>query len=75
MIITATEFKSNLGRYLELVDKEDIVITRNGKRIAKLIAANKDKSDILRALTGIIPADVSLETAREERLRKYESSN
>ena len=73
MIITATEFKSNLGRYLELVDKEDIMITRNGKRIAKLTAAAKDRTDILSALTGIVPSDVSLETAREERLRKYEN--
>ena len=73
MIITATEFKSNMGRYLEMVDKEDIVITRNGKRIAKLTAASKDKSDILQALTGIVPAGVSLENAREERLRKYEN--
>ena len=75
MIITATEFKSNLGHYLELVDKQDIVITRNGKRIAKLTAATKDRSDILRALTGIVPSDVSLETAREERRRKYESGD
>jgi prevent-host-death family protein len=33
MIITATELKANLGHYLELVAKEDIVITPNGKRI------------------------------------------
>ena len=73
MIITATEFKSNLGHYLEAVEKEDIIITRNGKRIAKLTDATKDKSDILEALTGIIPSDVSLEESREERLRKYEN--
>jgi prevent-host-death family protein len=73
MIITATEFKSNLGRYLDLVGDEDIVITRNGKRIAKLTDAAKDKTDILRALTGIVPSDVSLEEAREERMRKHEN--
>jgi prevent-host-death family protein len=73
MIITATEFKSNLGRYLDLVGEEDIVITRNGKRIAKLTDAAKDKTDILLALTGIVPANVSLEEMREERLRKHEN--
>lgn len=72
MIITATEFKSNFGRYLEMVEKEDIVITRNGKRIARLTAASRDRSHILQALTGIVPADVSLETEKQERLRKYE---
>jgi prevent-host-death family protein len=73
MIVTATEFKSNLGRYLDLVGKEDIVITRNGKRIAKLTDAAKDKTDILRALTGIVPPNVSLKEMREERLRKHEN--
>ena len=72
MIVTATEFKSNLGRYLGLVGTQDIVITRNGKRIAKLTDAAKDKADILRALTGIVPPHASLEDAKEDRLRKYE---
>jgi prevent-host-death family protein len=73
MIITATEFKSNLGHYLGLVGQEDIVITRNGKRIAKLTDAAKDKTDILRALTGIVPPNVSLQEAKEERLSRYEN--
>ena len=72
MLVTATEFKSNLGRYLGLVGTQDIVITRNGKRIAKLTDAAKDKTDILRALIGIVPSQVSLEDAKDERLRKYE---
>ena len=73
MIVTATEFKSNLGRYLEMVEKEDIVITRNGKRIAKLTDAAKNKTDILRALAGIVPSSVLLKQEREERLRRYEN--
>jgi prevent-host-death family protein len=73
MIITATEFKSNLSHYLDLVGEKDIVITRNGKRIAKLTDAAKDKTDILRALTGIVPSHVSLTEGREERLRKHEN--
>ena len=75
MIVTATEFKTNLGRYLEVVESEDIVITRNGKRIARLTDAARDKTDILRALTGIVPADISLEEAKEERLRRHENRN
>ena len=31
MSITATELKTNLGKYLMLAEKEDIYITRNGK--------------------------------------------
>ena len=35
MSITATELKSNLGKYLKLAENEDIFITRNGKVVAK----------------------------------------
>jgi len=39
MIITATEFKTNLGKYFDLVANEDIWISKNGKTIAKLTVA------------------------------------
>jgi hypothetical protein len=32
-----------------------------------------DKTGILRSLTGIMPSNVSMEEAREERLRKHEN--
>jgi prevent-host-death family protein len=37
MEITATEFKTNLGKYLDDVGREDVVITKNGKPVARLI--------------------------------------
>ncbi len=37
MVVTATEFKANFGKYLELITKEDILITRNGKTVAKVV--------------------------------------
>ncbi|UQZ91117.1 type II toxin-antitoxin system prevent-host-death family antitoxin [Deltaproteobacteria bacterium Smac51] len=67
MIITSTEFKTNIGKYLDLVDSEEIIITRNGKRVAKLVDAT-DKSDLVKALKGVLPVDASLEAAKEERL-------
>lgn len=73
MIVTATEFKSNLGRYLEIVNKENITITRNGRRIAKLIDASHDKTDVLQSLIGILPSSVTAEEAREGRLVKHEN--
>ena len=36
VIVTATEFKTNLGKYLEMAMKQDIFITKNGKNIARL---------------------------------------
>lgn len=40
--ITATEFKTNFGKYLDLALKEDILITRNGH---PLFILSKTKSD------------------------------
>ena len=35
MIVTATEFKNNLGKYLEMAAIQDVFITKNGKNIAR----------------------------------------
>ncbi|WNV59622.1 type II toxin-antitoxin system prevent-host-death family antitoxin [Oscillospiraceae bacterium NTUH-002-81] len=70
MSITATELKSNLGKYLLLAATEDIFITKNGKVIAKLSNPHQDRVDMAKSLFGILPDDVSLEEAREERLEK-----
>jgi prevent-host-death family protein len=35
MLITATEFKKDFGKYLTLAAEKEIIITKNGKRIAK----------------------------------------
>jgi len=72
MFVTATEFKSNIGRYLTMANTEDIVITRNGKSVAKLTHARDVKLLTLRSMRGILKgSDVDLQKAREERLAKY----
>ena len=70
MSITATELKSNLGKYLLLAATEDIFITRNGKVVAKLTTPHQDRVDVAQSLFGILPADMTLEEAREEHLRR-----
>ncbi len=66
--ITDTEFKMNFGKYLMLAETEDIYITKNGKVVAKLTNPNQDRVDIANSLFGILPADISVEDARNERL-------
>ena len=54
MIVTATDLKTNLVKYLDLLDTEDIIVTRNGRRVARLI---RDEEDILaevQSLYGIL---------------------
>ena len=54
MTITATEFKTNFGKYLELADSEDIFITKNGKTIALLTDPQAKKFEILDGLVGVL---------------------
>ncbi len=68
MSITATELKMNLGKYLLLAEKEDVFITRNGKVVAKLTNPYQDRVETAKSLFGILPADITLEEARKERL-------
>lgn len=68
MTVTATEFESNLGKYLALAETEDIYISKNGKVTVKLVSSNLDKVAIMKSLFGCIPADITLEESKKERL-------
>lgn len=70
MSVTAAELEINLGKYLKLAETEDVYITQNGKIIAKLTNPNADRVEMAKSLFGIIPADITLEEARDERLSK-----
>lgn len=72
MIVTATEFKTNFGKYLEMIAKEDIFITRNGKTVAKVVNPQVSAVDSLRGMLKDVPSDIDLNSLREERLSKYE---
>ena len=70
MSITATELKMNLSKYLMPAEKEDIYITRNGKVVAKLTNPYQDRVDMAKSLFGVLPADITLEESKKERLNK-----
>lgn len=70
MSITATELKLNLGKYLMLSATEDIFITKNGKVVAKLSNPFQDRVDIAKSLFGVLPNDMTLEEAQQERLER-----
>lgn len=71
MMITATELKNNIGKYLALAATQDIYITKNGKNIAKLTSAAADKVALLDSLVGIVPdKGLTLDDIKRERLEK-----
>ena len=78
MIVNATEFKTRAGKYLEIVDKEEIIITRNGKEVAKLVPIKKQGTPNADFLYGLLSdsekKEATIDQIREERIKeKYEA--
>ncbi|MCL2801004.1 MAG: type II toxin-antitoxin system Phd/YefM family antitoxin [Treponema sp.] len=73
MVVTATQFKSSIGHYLDTVaEKKNVYITKNGKVIAKLSDPSEDKMAVLGSLLGIIPQNhMSLDDIKRERLARH----
>jgi len=75
--ITATELKANLSKYLTLAEREDVVITKSGKSVAKIIGITQDKVNDIESLFGCIPwngEEIDIKQFKAERLsKKYES--
>ena len=77
-VITATELKLNLGKYLSRTSTEEIGITKNGKLVARLVPAKEYKADSLIGVlgAGALPKDFDgdyRELLWEMRMRDYES--
>ncbi|MCL2360367.1 MAG: type II toxin-antitoxin system Phd/YefM family antitoxin [Defluviitaleaceae bacterium] len=76
MVVTATDLKTNLGKYLDLLDTEDIIVTRNGRKIARLIRDEEDVLAEVQSLYGILSVSEGDEKAEpknnEERVRRYD---
>ena len=75
MEITLTELKGNLGKYIMMSQKEDILVTKNGKIVSRLTEpfnARKEKMEkkrIAKELVGSIKGEyMSLDDIRAERL-------
>ena len=72
MVVTATEFKVNFGKYLSMLASEDIFITKNGKMVAKVSNPNISAVDAISGiLAGKLPPDYDAKALREERLGRY----
>jgi len=70
MIINSTEIQNNFGKYLELASGQEIVITKNGFPVARLIGINETVSFLSERLVGIITQNVNEDEMKAERLAK-----
>lgn len=70
--ISVSELKTNAGKYVTMAMEQDIMITKNGKVVAKLVTAKADKKDAFKHFLSLFPEkglDLDPAQAREERLR------
>jgi prevent-host-death family protein len=71
MIVPSTEVQNNFGKYIELALEQEIVITKNGTPIARLLGMNEAISFLSDRLVGLVPHDVDLDDAKIERLARH----
>lgn len=74
---TSTEMQNNFGRYLQMVmNGGEVIVTRNGKEVGRLIPRKAAVSYLTDSLTGILSGNEDPAQARAERLmEKYESTD
>lgn len=70
MAVTTTELRKRLAYYIELAQKEDVIIVSNNVAVAKLVSPAKNRIASLDSLVGILPEGVNEEESRLERIKK-----
>ena len=73
-VATATEMKNQFGKYLQMViNGNEVIITKNGQEIGRMIPKSQTISYLTDSLTGILKGNYDLDEEREAVLKeKYE---
>jgi prevent-host-death family protein len=74
---TATEMQNNFGKYLSLVmDGKEVIVTRNGKVVGRLIPQSQVVSFLSDSLLGVLSGNYDLDKEKELALKeKYEAAD
>ena len=79
MQIALSDLKINVGKYVEFAENQDVIITKYGTPIAKIIRYDKEPWYMkkmpatitsVEKLFGTLPSDVDLDDIKTERLSK-----
>jgi len=79
MQIALSELKINVGKYVDIAESQDVIITKYGKPTAKIIRFDKEpwytkkmpeQISSIDQLFGTLPNDIDLEDIKTERLLK-----
>ena len=75
MEITATEFKTNLGKYIDIITRgsDEITVTKNGKQVMHITKPKPTVAEKLSSLIDDVPAGIDYDSIKKEALAdKYE---
>ena len=53
MQVSVSELKTNVGKFIDLADEQDVYITKNGRQVAKIISTKRDRVAEMKSLFGI----------------------
>ncbi len=68
---TATEMQNNFGKYMDLImSGQEVVVTKNGREVGRLIPKDAAASSLTDSLTGILNEISDLNEAKDEGLRE-----
>jgi len=79
MQVALSDLKVNVGKYVDIAETTDVIITKYGKPTAKIIRFDKipwytkeipEHITSIDQLFGTLPNDIDLEDVRTERLNK-----
>ena len=73
MILTTTELQNNFGKYINIMQNEPVIFTKNGKIIGKLVPIKGDKKTAFGKLEKLKLGlhDVSEDEKINGRIEKY----
>ena len=71
MLVSSTEIQNNFGRYLEMASGEEVIITKNGTAVARLIGIRLQEKSLSERLRGIVPSDIDDEVMKDERMSRH----
>ena len=79
MQVALSDLKVNVGKYVDIAETVDVIITKYGKPAAKIIRFDKEpwylkqmpnQITSVEQLFGTLPSDIDLDDVRTERLSK-----
>lgn len=65
--VNITEFKRNFGKYADMAQREELVVTKRGRAMFKTVPPKADALLEFESLLNILPADASIGVHPNER--------